>query len=209
MSGAVVGSVNGGEGIFARESLVEPHRSEVFADALGWIGEGFGNPAWRSRGGQKFRAVGHGPECEQRPHTSNRTGSRSGIRHERDIAQPQVLAETFVICEEKSFVLFERSAERCAKHIPLKLWDRAMIEEVARVQRTVTQKFVRAPMEAICARGRDNIDLRARTLAVFGSVRVFHDGKFSDGIHTQKLAADSARSVVDLGSARILNAVEQ
>ena len=31
---AVVRSINGGEGIFARKSLVEPRRSEVLAHAL-------------------------------------------------------------------------------------------------------------------------------------------------------------------------------
>ena len=117
--------------------------------------------------------------------------------------------EALVRHVQKSFVLLEWPSQGSAEYIPLKLRDCAVIEEVARVQRTVAQKFVCAAMNAICARSSDDIDLRAGTLAVFGAIRVFYNGKFSDRIHTQELAAGSSRSVVNLRSPRIFHAVEQ
>ena len=84
-----------------------------------------------------------------------------------------------------------------------------MIEEIARVQRTIAEKFIGAAVDAICAGGGYDVDLCARTLAVFRSVRVFHHGKFSDCIHTQELAAGSSGSVVNLRSPRVFNSVEQ
>src|SRR5207253_9508369 len=112
--------------------------------------EGVGNPAWRSRGGEKFRAIGIRPKSQQRPHARGGIGPGSAVRRERDIAQSEVLAEPFVICEQERLVFLERPAERCAKHITLKLRDGAVIEEIARVERAIAQKFICAAVEAIC-----------------------------------------------------------
>ena len=48
---AVVHGIDRREGIVVRKVLVEPGSSKVFANVLHRIAEGFGNPAWRSRGG--------------------------------------------------------------------------------------------------------------------------------------------------------------
>ena len=66
MRRAVVDSVNSGEGIFVRKRFVEARGSEIFPHVLHGIGESFGDSAWRSRGGQKFGAIGYGPQSEQR-----------------------------------------------------------------------------------------------------------------------------------------------
>src|SRR5580704_18889491 len=101
MRRAVVGSVNGGEGIFTRKGLVEARRSEIFPHVLHRIGESFGNSAWRSRGGRKFGAVGYRPQSEQRAYASNCAGARGRVRHECDVASAQVLAELLVIRKQK------------------------------------------------------------------------------------------------------------
>src|SRR6202035_1205530 len=106
------------------------------------------------------------------------------------------LAEPFVIHEEKGFDLLERAADRCAKHIALKLRNITVIEEDSHVQETIAQKFIRAAMEPIRTGGGDDIYLRPGALAVFGSIVVFHHGEFSDSIDAQKLTARSSRRVV-------------
>ena len=55
----------------------------------------------------------------------------------------------------------------------------------------------------------DDVDLRAGPLAVFGAVRIFHDGEFAHGINSEQLPTETSRRVVHFRSAGEFDAVEQ
>ena len=64
-------------------------------------------------------------------------------------------------------------------------------------------------MKLVRAVRGDDIDLRAGTFAVFGSVGVFHHGEFAHGVNAEKLAAEAAGRVVDFRCAGEFDAIEQ
>ena len=120
----------------------------------------------------------------------------------------KVLAEAFVVPEEKGFVFLRRSAEGCSELVALKGRGGALIEIVGGVERVVAQKFVDRSVEMFGRSGDDN-DLAAGTLAEFGAVIVAQDVEFLDGIDTQQLLAGSAGSHVVFGGAGEFDAVKQ
>ena len=84
--------------------MVEACRAEIFADVLDGIGEGFSDAAGRTIGVQKLRTISDRPQGEERLDAGGGPGTRGIIRNEREIAEAEVLAEAFVISEEKRFV---------------------------------------------------------------------------------------------------------
>ena len=125
-------------------------------------------------------AMGH--KREQRLDAGDGRGAGSGVRHEGEIAETELLAEAFVVAEEKRFVLLDRAAERTAEHVALERRNRAVVEVVAGIERAIAQEFVGVAVKLVGAGGGDDVDLRAGTLAVGGAVAIADHGKFAHGI---------------------------
>src|SRR5260370_19244576 len=176
VSFTVVRCVNSRERIPVRKDLVEPGGSKVLANMLHRIRERFGDTARRSRGSQKIRAVGHQPQSQEWRDTCNGAGPRQGIGHEREVAQPQILPEAFVISEQEGLVFPQGPAQRSAEDIALKLRDGAVVEEVPGVQGAVPQKIVEVTVELVCAGGGHDGDLRSGTLSIFGAAGIRNAG---------------------------------
>src|SRR5437773_9538635 len=123
------------------KGLIKARGAKVFLNLLQGVGKRFGNSAGRPGRGQRLRTVGHGPQSQQRLYARDCAGSRIAVRHNREITQAKMLAEAFVVCEEEAFVLFDRPAQRAAKHVALKLWNRPVIEKVSSIECAVAQEF--------------------------------------------------------------------
>ena len=142
-------------------------------------------------------------------HAGDGFRARGVVGDESEIAEAEVLAEAFVVDEEKGFVFYDRAAGGCAEDVAFEMRDVAVIEEVASVERAVAHEFVGGAVELVGSVGGDDVDLRAGTLAVFGAVGVFDDGKFADGVDAEQLTAEAAGRVVDFGGAGEFDAVEE
>src|SRR5439155_297093 len=81
------------------------------------------------------------PEIQQRLYARDGRGARSQVRHERHRSLMQMLPEAFVVSECKSFVPPHRSAQRSAKLISLERRRTALVENVWRIQRAISQKL--------------------------------------------------------------------
>jgi len=92
------------------------------------------------------------------------------------------LSEAFVIREEKCFVFDDGTANGSAENVAFEMRDVAVIEEVASVESAVAQEFVGRAVKLVGAVRSDDIDLSAGTLAIFGTVGVFHNGEFADRV---------------------------
>ena len=81
-----------------------------------------------------------------------------------------MLAEPFVVGEEKCLVLPERSSECRPKLVPLKTGNGIAIEEIACIERIVTQEFIHGPVQLIRAVASDDQDLGTGPLAEFSAL---------------------------------------
>ena len=120
-----------------------------------------------------------------------------------------MLAEAFVVCEEEAFVLFDRPAQRAAKHVALKLWNRPVIEKVSSIECAVAQEFVGTAVQLIGASSGDNTHLRAWTFSVCCAVGILHHAEFADGIHSEELPAHAAWRVINFRGAREFHSVQE
>ena len=120
-----------------------------------------------------------------------------------------MLAEAFVITKEEELVLLDGTAQRAAEAVAPEWRDGALVEEIARVERAIAQEFVERAVQAIAAGGRDDADLRAGALAVFGAVGVGDHVEFAHPVHAQQLAAGASRGIVDHRSAGKFHPVQQ
>src|SRR5579884_807263 len=137
------------------------------------------------------------------------TKPRIVIRDKSHIAETEFLAEPFIIPKEKGLVFLKRPAQCPAEFVALELWNRTLIEEVARIQSAVSQELIAGSMQLVGAGRGHNIHLRTRAFSIFGSIGVGDHVKFTDGIHSQQFAAGSARSQINLTRARIFNSIEE
>src|SRR5579884_2036616 len=94
------------------------------------------------------------------------------VGNERYIAQRKMLAKALIIPEKENLVLANRSAQRSAEDIALKLRRVALIEVIASIEGVVAQKFVSGAVDLVRARCSHNAHLRARSFAVFGAVGI-------------------------------------
>src|ERR1700733_14828600 len=106
----VVGGIDGGQRVVGREILIDARGSEIFADVLDRIAEGFGDPAGSAVSVEQFGAVRDRPERKERLNAWHSLGPRCGVGGEREIAEAERLAETFVVNEEKCLVFDDRAA---------------------------------------------------------------------------------------------------
>ena len=173
------------------------------------IAECFGNAAWSAGRSQDFRPVRHRPESQQRLNARYRACPGSVVRHQRQIAEAERLPVSFVIAEDEGFVSYDRAASRTAKHIAFEMRNVTVVEEISRIKDAVAQKFVDRPMKRVRAVGGDDVDLCARPFAIFRAIGVGDDGKFTDRVNAQQLAACASRRVVDLGSACVFHSIQQ
>ena len=121
----------------------------------------------------------------------------------------QVLAETFVIAEEKSSIGAKGAAERSSEQVALKRWSGTLVEEIGSIESIVAQEFKSGAMQLVAARACDDEHLGARTFAEFGAVRIALDIEFADGVHAQELAAGSSRRHVVFGGSGEFHAIQE
>ncbi len=122
-------------------------------------------------------AVGLRPEREVRQHRRiqirNRRVDARGvgkralahlrIRNHAHAAQRQRLAEAFVVAEQEQLVLLERAAQRAAELVPAeRRRNGRLVEEIARIESAVAQKFEQRSVQRIGSGLRHHADLRAR-----------------------------------------------
>src|SRR5438309_6987295 len=97
------------------------------------------------------------------------------------------MAESFVTAEEERSIFLNRTSQRAAKLIPFKGGNGTLIEKVPGVQRTIAQKLKHRTMQFIGPGLRDHSDLLARSLSIFGRVRIAHHIAFPDDVNAQQL----------------------
>src|SRR5690348_1762720 len=120
-----------------------------------------------------------------------------------------MLTEAFIISEQEELIFLESAAEGATKAVSLKLWNASLIEEVSCVKSAVAKEVIHGPMQIVRAGRGDDADLAARSLAVLCPVRIRDNIELANSIHTQKLTAGAAWSVVDDRSPGELDSVEQ
>src|ERR1700722_3343228 len=104
-----------------------------------------------------------------------------------------MLAVAFIVTEQEQLVFLDGTAQSAAEHIALKLRNRALIEEVARVQVAIAEELIDAPAHLVGAGGGDDADLRPWTLSVFSPVGVRDNVELPHRVYAQKLSAGPAR----------------
>ena len=131
-------------GYLVRKVVVEARGAEILADVLQWMAERFGDAA------AQFRAVLYRPEGQQRRTTAGTALARRErvIGNQRHIAQAQVLPVAFVVAEQKQLVFANGPARGRTEFVSLERRDRALVEEIARVQSAVAQKLIQ-PSRAV------------------------------------------------------------
>src|SRR5207244_7807127 len=124
------------------------------------------------------------------------------IGNDGDAAQRQPLPESFIISEQKHFVLLERPAQRRSKLIPLERRYRGQVrsigdvEEIAGVQSTVAQVFEDRSMQLVCARRSHSDNMAAGPFPILSAIAVLARVDFPHGI------ADDGVSVGSCGPTR-------
>src|SRR6266436_3733606 len=116
--------------------------------------------------------------------------SRTVVRNNGHVRKSQPLTKAFVTAVQERFIFFDRTSQRAAKLVPLERRDPLSsqsltrgIEKVPGVQRAIAQKLEERTVQSIGAGLRDNADLRACPLAVFGRVGIGHHIEFPDGVN--------------------------
>ena len=120
-----------------------------------------------------------------------------------------MLAIAFIISENESLVLLNRTAQRSSKIIALKLRDVALIEKIAGIEIAVADELVERAVQRIRASGGHDADLGTGTLSVFGAIGIGNHVEFANGVDTQKLAAGSTGRVIDDGSSGVFDSIQQ
>src|ERR1700733_8436282 len=117
MSVAIIDCINSRKGIRLRQVLIETNSAKIFSNVLQRITESLRDSAPRSGRRQHLRPISHRPQREQRPNAGHSTASRCIVRHKRKVAYTKRLPETFVICEQESFVFNQKDASRTYAHV--------------------------------------------------------------------------------------------
>ena len=119
-------------------------------------------------------------------------------RHHGVQVDPLALPQAFVGGEEERAVAADRAAIGAAELVALERVRirRVELEKVARVERVVAEEFVGLAAELIGARARDEVDDRARDVAVLRAERRVVDLEFLDARDRRRKADRSERQVV-------------
>src|SRR5215469_9006377 len=95
----------------------------------------------------------------------------------------QVLAEAFVIPEEKRLILSDRATKSSPELVTLKQRSRSLVKVVRCVKRIVPQEFVDAAVQFVGSGLRDNGYLSTGPLAVFGAIGITQDIELAHGFN--------------------------
>src|SRR5262249_55380305 len=117
---------------------------------------------------------------------------RTGVWNGDDVRDDLFLAQSLVIGEEESFVLFYRTAKAAAKLVLMEGWRLCCrfagfdcrIEEVPRFEFVVTQELVCGAVQSVRARVARRINDRSIP-AKLSRVSIRQRLEFSDGLHTK------------------------
>jgi hypothetical protein len=121
----------------------------------------------------------------------------------------EILAEAFVVAEDKGAVAADGASGGRAELIALERRSGPLIEKVGRVERVVAEKFVNRTVKTVGAGLGSDDDLAAGMLAEFGAVVVALDIEFANGVDAEELTARSAGLHVVFGSAGEFDPVEK
>ena len=175
--------------------MIDARGAEIFANGLQRIAKFSAMPLGVPFGVEHVRPIRDRPQVQQvsltaarrgwlrmATGTRNRSGTieaaalRRGVRNEGHAGLVKALAEAFVVREKKCLVFLNRPAHGAAKLVSLKRRRGAHIEEVWRIQRIVAQILKGRAVPLIRAGLRDDRDLAARMLSVFGAIRILQQG---------------------------------
>ncbi len=188
----IVHRIDSGERIEVGKIVIDSRGSEVFPDRLLGIVIGDGDAA------AQFRAILDRPKLQQRLHAGNSASARGVVGNQRNVAQAQTLAKSFIVAKDERLIFSDRPAERSSEDVSLKLRDVFLIEEIPRVQIAVAKELIKSAVQLIRARRSHDRDLRAGAFAVFGTVVIFDQLELLNRVDAQQLSARSARCHVDL-----------
>src|SRR5260370_5746702 len=221
----IVDRIDREEEVASRKVGVKARGAEVLADVLGGVGEGLSDSGRIAIGIEEFRPVLRWPEVEQRsdagsksivfPRSAGVAGigqqTPAGLRvgDERDIRNTEVLTIPFVVAEEEEAVASQRTAERRAVVVALKLGDPGLVEVVARVKVRVAKKLVCGAVKRVCSGRSDDRDLGSLAIAVACRIGICDDVELAHSIYAEKLTAGSAGRDVDQRCRGVLCSVEQ
>src|SRR5208337_2454541 len=121
----------------------------------------------------QFRTVGLRPERHIWQHRRIQAADRGfhttlirqvslasqGVRNNADITERLTLPKAFVIAEQEQLIFFDRPSHRGSELVLLEWRDGTLIKVVATIQRAVSDKLVKRPMQRIAPRLRDHADL--------------------------------------------------
>jgi len=84
-----------------------------------------------------------------------------------------------------------------------------LVKEVPRVQGAIAQKFKYGPVQRVGPRFRDDADLSAGALPVFGGIGIRQEVELADRVDAQQILADTAGRVRKLAAAAQFDSVQQ
>src|ERR1700683_2195783 len=212
---AVVNCVDGEESVVGGEVVVEARGAKVFANPLQRMGKCFGNaiselrPVLDRPQTKKRRDARSYADILQNSVHRDKAGARKVIGHQRYVAEPETLAETLVIAEEKYFVRLERASESAAEDGALKGRSGSGVKIISCIEHGISQKLVDCAVELVGAGCGNNADLRAGPFAVFGAKRIRYHIEFANGVDAKQLAASAPRGDISLRRTGVLDAIQQ
>src|ERR1700738_2732000 len=177
--------------------MVDVRGAEILANGLQRAAENFGDAAGVGRERSWGRALagkigigssGRRPEIQEWPNAGSGGGASGEVGDEGCGGLVKMLAEAFVVGEEKCFVALKRSAGGGAELITLEWRSGTLVEEIWRVESVVAEKFEDGAVPPIGAGLGDDGYLSARALAVFGAIRVALNIEFANGVNAEKHA---------------------
>jgi len=145
-------------------------------------------------------------DCGIHLHFNGLTGGRivdvtvtgGGRRHEVQVSDALRLANTFVVGKEERTILDDRAADGAAKLVPLegRLRSSGVLKEIPRVERTVPEELVHAPVKSIGPRARNGVDDSSGCFAILRRIVARENGELLNGVHAEISAKYAAgRSV--------------
>src|ERR1700682_5018357 len=107
-----------------------------------------------------------------------------------------MLANAFIVPENKGLVFLNGPAQRTSILMATEGWNRAYVEVVLGIQRSVPHKLVSAAVNLIGARARDRADHAPGSSSVLGYWIGCNYGELLDRVHAQISTQHAARTGV-------------